>query len=250
MKFVTTACHAALLAASVLSTPAFAQEEEASSGPFTLSGGVDLVSDYRFRGISLSNEKAEVQPTLTLSHESGFYVGVWGSGLPDSPLYGKFEADLYGGYTTEIAPGTSIDVGATYYWYPGNQDFAGPSDYLELTGKLSHDIGPFSATGLVAYAPKQQSLGSNDSLYLNLGLSAGIPNTPVTLEGGIGYADGSLAAASADGNYLDWSLGASFVAGPATLTVQYIDTDIKKTGVKAIDTLYDPTVVFTLGVAF
>ena len=45
-------------------------------------------------------------------------------------------------------------------------------------------------------------------------------------------------------------MGASFAAGPATLSVQYIDTDVKKSVVKAIDTLYDPTVVFTLGVAF
>lgn len=250
MTFITKACFAALLAASALSAPAFAQETEAPSGAFTLSGGVDVVSDYRFRGISLSNEKVEVQPTLTVSHESGFYVGAWGSGLPDSPLYGKFEADLYGGYATEIAPGTSIDVGATYYWYPGNQNFAGPSDYVEFIGKLSHDIGPLSATGTLAYAPKQKSLGSDDSVYLNLGLAAGIPNTPVTLEGGVGYTNGSLGAAAPDGNYIDWSLGASFVAGPATFSVHYIGTDIRKTGIKADDKLYDPTVVFTLGVAF
>ena len=43
---------------------------------------------------------------------------------------------------------------------------------------------------------------------------------------------------------------ATNAAGPATFSVQYIDTDVKKTGVKAVDTLYDPTVVFTLGVAF
>jgi hypothetical protein len=55
---------------------------------------------------------------------------------------------------------------------------------------------------------------------------------------------------AADGNYLDWSVGASFAAGPATFSVQYIDTDVKKSGVKAVDTLYDPTVVFTLGVSF
>jgi uncharacterized protein (TIGR02001 family) len=249
MKFVTKACFGMLLAASAMSTPAFAQEEEAS-GPLTLSGGISVVSDYRFRGISLSNEKVEVQPTLTLSHESGFYVGAWGSGLPDSPLYGKFELDAYAGYATEIAPGTTIDIGATYYIYPGNQKFAGPSDYVEIIGKLSHDIGPVSATGLVAYAPDQKSLGSDDNLYLNLCLGYGIPNSPVTLTAGLGYTDGSLGALAADGNYLDWSVGASFAAGPATFSVQYIDTDLKKTGIKAVDTLYDPTVVFTLGVSF
>ena len=250
MKFLTKACFGMLLAASALSTPAFAQEEEAASGPFTLSGGISVTSDYRFRGISLSNEKVEVQSTLTVSHESGFYAGAWGSGLPDSPLYGKYELDLYAGYATEIAPGTTVDIGATYYLYPGNQDFAGDSDYVEIIGKLSHDIGPVSATGLVAYAPDQSGLGDDDNIYLNLGLGYGIPETPVTLTAGLGYTDGALGALAPGGNYLDWALGASFAAGPATFTVQYVDTDIKKSGIKAIDTLYDPTVVFTLGFSF
>src|SRR3546814_10286722 len=63
-------CLGALVAATAMSTPAFAQEEEAA-GPLTLSGGIAVTSDYRFRGISLSNEKVAVQPTLTVNHESG-----------------------------------------------------------------------------------------------------------------------------------------------------------------------------------
>ena len=249
MKFLTKACFGMLLAASALSTPAFAQEEEAS-GPFSLSGGISVTSDYRFRGISLSNEKVAVQPTLTVSHESGLYAGVWGSSLPDSNAYGKFELDLYAGFNTEIASGTTVDLGVTYYTYPGSHDGGAPTDYFEGIGKLSHDIGPVSVTGLVAYAPKQNSLGDADNIYLNLGAGFGIPNTPVTLNAGIGYNDGSLGLVSSDGKYIDWVVGASFAAGPATFTVQYIDTDVKKTGIKAVDTLYDPTVVFTLGVSF
>lgn len=250
MTFLSKACFGMLLAASAMSTPAFAQDDENKVGPFTLSGGVDLVSDYRFRGISLSNEKVEVQPSLTLTHDSGFYVSAWGSGLPDSPLYGKFELDLIAGYSTEVAPGTTIDLNTTYYTYPGHQNGAGPANYVEFIGSVSHDIGPVSATALAAYAPSQKSLGSDDNIYLNLGLGFAVPNSPLTLNAGLGYTDGGLGAASADGNYLDWSVGASFAAGPTTLSVAYIDTDIKKTGVKAVDTLYDPTVVFTLGVAF
>ena len=250
MKFLTKACFGMLLAASALSTPAFAQEEEAPSGPFTLSGGIAVTSDYRFRGISLSNEKVAVQPTLTLSHESGLYAGVWGSSLPDSDPYGKFELDLYAGFNTEIASGTTADIGVTYYTYPGSHDGGAPTDYFEGIGKLSHDIGPVSITGMAAYAPKQNSLGDEDNIYLNLGAGFGIPNSPVTLTAGVGYNDGSLGLVSPDGKYMDWSLGASFAASFATFSVQYIDTDVKKSGVKALDTLYDPTVVFTLGASF
>lgn len=250
MKFLTKACFGMLLAASAMSTPAFAQEEEAASGPFTLSGGIAVTSDYRFRGISLSNEKVAVQPTLTVSHESGLYAGVWGSSLPDSDAYGKFELDLYAGFATEIASGTTADIGVTYYTYPGSHDGGAPTDYFEGIGKLSHDIGPVSITGMVAYAPKQNSLGDEDNVYLNLGAGFGIPNSPVTLTAGVGYNDGSLGLVSPDGKYMDWSVGASFAASFATFSVQYIDTDVKKSGIKALDTLYDPTVVFTLGASF
>ena len=162
MKFLTKACFGMLLAASAMSTPAFAEEEEAS-GPFTVSGGIAVTSDYRFRGVSLSNEKVAVQPTLTVSHESGLYAGVWGSTFPDSPAYGKFELDLYGGYNTEIAPGTTVDIGLTYYTYPGSDDGGAPTDYFEVIGKLTQSLGPVSATGTVAYAWDQKSLGSDDN---------------------------------------------------------------------------------------
>ena len=44
-------------------------------------------------------------------------------------------------------------------------------------------------------------------------------------------------------------LGSRF-PGIFNLGVHYVDTDIKKTGIKEVDTLYDPTVVFKVGVAF
>src|SRR3546814_17870377 len=78
---------------------------------------------------------------------------LWGSGLPDTPRYGQYELDLFAGYATEVAPGTSLDVGATYYVYPGHRDGAGASDYVELSGRLSPDLGPLSAIATLAYAP-------------------------------------------------------------------------------------------------
>ena len=248
MYFPAKACCGALLALSFVPVAALAQG--VPSGPLSVSGGVNVVSDYRFRGISRSEEKVELQSTVTVSHTSGLYVGAWGSGLPDSPRYGQYELDLYGGYATEIAPGTSIDLGATYYVYLGNRDWAGPSDFIEAAGRVSHDLGPVSATAMLAYAPEQKSLGGDDNLYLNLDLSSGIPNTPVTVTASAGYTDGALGAAASGRNYLDWSLGARIVHGPVTLSARYVDTDIRKTGVKAVDTLYDPTVVFGIGLTF
>jgi uncharacterized protein (TIGR02001 family) len=245
----------AVLAGMLLATaatPTFAQDAaaEEESGPITISGGISLVSDYRFRGVSLSGEDFAVQPTITVSHESGFYAGVWGSNLDDTPVYGEVEVDLYAGYNTDIAEGTNLDVGLIYYWYPDGTNAAGPSDYFETIVKLGHDIGPVTATGTVGYSWSQAALGDNDNLYLGLGLSTSIPETPITLVGSIGYTDGALGALASGGNYLDWSLGADVAVGPATVGVRYIDTDIEKIGIPAADTLYDAAIMFSIGFSF
>jgi uncharacterized protein (TIGR02001 family) len=246
MKKFFVASAALLLAATA--TPAFAQDE--AEGPITVSGGIALTSDYRFRGVSLSGEDFAVQPTLTISHESGLYAGIWGSNLADTPVYGEIETDLYVGYNTEIAEGTTLDASLIYYWYPDGDNAFGPSDYFETIFKLSHDIGPVTATGTLGYSWDQAALANDDNLYLGLGLSSAIPGTPVTLVSSIGYTDGALGALASGGNYLDWSLGADVAVGPATLGIRYVDTDIEKTGIKAIDTNYDATLIFSLGFSF
>ncbi len=236
---------ALFLSPMIAAAPAMAQE--VPTGSISVTGGVDLLSDYRFRGVSLSDGKVAIQPMVTVSHDSGLYLGGWGSNIDDSPVYGDVELNIYGGYATEIAPGTEIDAGITYYWYPGGDKTFGPSDYAEGALRLSYMLGPIEATGSVAYAWDQAALGSDDGVYLSLGLSSGVPGTPVTIATSIGYTDGALALGS---HYLDWSVGASAPVGPVTMGVKYVDTDIGKTGVKAIDRLYDATLLFSIGVGF
>jgi uncharacterized protein (TIGR02001 family) len=45
--------------------------QEAETKPFTVSGSVALVSDYRFRGVSQSDKGFAVQGWLTGTHEFG-----------------------------------------------------------------------------------------------------------------------------------------------------------------------------------
>jgi uncharacterized protein (TIGR02001 family) len=242
-----------LFAAALFALPGLAAVPAAAQdipGPIDVSGGVDVVSDYRFRGLSLSGGDVAVQPTITLSHDSGLYLGAWGSNIEDTPAFGEVEVDLYGGYATDVAPGTSIDLGLTYYLYPDGERAAGPSDYVEATGKLSHTLGPVEANARISYAPSQASLGHDDSVYLAAGLSAGIPTTPLTLTASAGYTDGGLAALAPGGHYWDWSLGASASFGPVIAGLKYVDTDIPATGVKAVDKIFDSGVVFSIGFFF
>lgn len=222
---------AVLLAAAA--SPALAQEESTSA--WKITGGATVVSDYRFRGISLSDEDPAVQGTLNLNHSSGFYVGAWASSLDDTVTYGEVEVDLYAGWAGEIAPGTSLDAAVLYYYYP---DGHGDSDYFEPYASISHTIGPVTGKAGVAYAPSADATGNEDFLYVYGQLAAAIPGTPVTLSGRLGNQD--LGPAS----YTEWAIGASATFGPVTAGVQYVDTDLGDLP------NVDAGVVFSLGVSF
>ncbi|OZA55824.1 MAG: hypothetical protein B7X78_10400, partial [Sphingomonadales bacterium 39-62-4] len=161
---IRLAAAVAPLALALLATPAFAQDEE--SGPITISGSAALVSDYRFRGVSMSDKEMAVQAGATVAHESGFYVGTWGSNLAGWGTFAgsNMELDIFGGYSTTVG-GVGVDVGLTWYMYPGGLD---KTDFAEPYIKLSGDAGPASVLVGVAYAPKQEALGK----WYNNGASA------------------------------------------------------------------------------
>ncbi|WP_324741909.1 TorF family putative porin [Tsuneonella sp. CC-YZS046] len=243
----TTAVASAAFVAFA-ATPALAQEE--SESDLTVSGNVAIVTDYRFRGVSLSDGKAAVQGGIDLAHSSGFYVGTWASSLEDSPLYGSMELDIYGGWSGEVTSGLNLDVGLLYYAYPTKDDGVGPSDIFEPYVKLSTTVGPVGATLGVAYAWDQDSLGDEDNLYLFADLEVGIPSTPITLSGHIGYTDGPLAPeyllGGTDKTAIDWSIGASAtILGGLSLGVSYIGSQGPN-----VDDYTDNAVVGTLSYSF
>lgn len=231
-------CLAAAALLVALAAPAAA---EPIGGGLDVTGGVTLVSDYRFRGISFSDEDPAIQGTITIAHDSGFYAGTWASSIEDSPAFGHTEVDLYAGWAGEVAPGTGLDVGVTYYVYPNGNDAFGASDFFEPYAKISHTIGPVEATVGAYYAWGQSAIGGADNFYLFTDAAAAIPGTPLTFKGHFGYSDGSLAPT---GDYLDWSLGVDVAVGPVTLGLAYVDTDLGD-----LHTL-DAGLVLSVGAAF
>ncbi len=215
-QFKKIAFFAATAASLASISPAYAEEtaaEEASASDFDLSGAVAVTSDYRFRGVSLSNKDIAVQPTVTLKHSSGLYVGAWGSNI--TPNAGDdIEVDLYGGISG--GSGITYDVGATYYVYPSVSGL----DYVETYGKLGTTLGPVQAGLQLYYVPEQTNTGNKDNVYVGGSLGAGLPGTPVTLNATMGYENGAF------GNEkVDWSLGASAVVKGFTLTAAYVDSN-------------------------
>lgn len=231
---------------------AFAAPASASDlgGGFSVNGGVTLVSDYRFRGISQSNRRLALQGTLSLSHESGPYATLWGSSIDDYVAAGAdAEIDLILGYRRTFG-GTTIDAGILYYYYPGAGN--ANTDFVEPFVSVAHTFGPVTAKVTAAFAPSQAALtvgaGDEDNFYLAGDLSAAIPETPITLTAHVGHSFGPSYLTIGDG-YTDWSLGATATFGNLSLGLSYVDTD---------DTLLTPGgrnasgsgVVASVGVSF
>ena len=203
----------------------------------SFSGNIAFTTEYRFRGVDLSGGDFAVQGGFDLSHSSGLYVGTWASNLDEDTVgFGSTELDIYGGWSGDLTDGLSGDVGVIYYLYPDAPTVAGPTDYIEFYASVTASLGPVSVTPGIAYAPDQNSLGSTDNLYLYTDVSVGIPDTPLTINGHLGYTDGFLTFTN-DSQAFDWSISADLAVGPATLSAAYV-------GVEG-DALIDPGGVFT-----
>ncbi|HEX4859405.1 MAG TPA: TorF family putative porin [Usitatibacteraceae bacterium] len=129
---------AALLAASLAGTQAFAQSAPAAAAPatpeHTLVPKISVYSEYEYRGISQTSEKPALQFNLDYSHSSGFYLGTFISNikwLKDYKSIGAVsdsaavEIDLFGGYKFEVVKDVTLDLGYLHYEYPSAKGLSG-----------------------------------------------------------------------------------------------------------------------------
>lgn len=156
----------------MLATPAFAAEDlvAADAFPGTFTGNVALTSEYVFRGISQSDDRAAVQGGFNYAYDFGPVtgtLGIWGSNVnfADASVELDYMAGL-GGKFMDVA----WNAGFIYYNYPGsNSNVALDQDYYEGWGSLGYDFGLFAATVAGYYSPDYQA-DSGDSFYLNGGV--------------------------------------------------------------------------------
>ncbi len=110
-----------------------------------ISANVALTSDYRFRGISQSNDDIAIQGGFDYAFDNGIYIGTWGSTVDfdltsDDGLNGSLELDYYIGWAMDVGENSAIDVGYLYYDYPGDSSVL-EGDYQEIYGSFSwHDL--------------------------------------------------------------------------------------------------------------
>lgn len=209
---------------------------EAAQG-FEAESSIAFVSDYRARGITVSDNAFAVQGGVTVEHSSGFSVGAWASSMAEA-AGGNLELDLIAAKTFSLGE-AELSLGGTAYVYPDSDDL----NYGEFNTSISASVGPIDGTVGVAYAWDQENIGSDDNLYVflngvtTLGEVAGLP---LALGGSVGYEDGPLAVESTK---YDWSLSLTLDFAGATLGVSYVDTDLH-------DSVGDPAGVVSLSKTF
>ena len=190
-----------------------------------LTANVGLSSDYRFRGVSQSNNGAAVQGGIDYAHSSGLYLGNWNSSV-SSALYPNStgaQSDLYAGWKKDVYKGLTVDVGSHNYFFLGKDNSTdsrfntqelyagvgyGPLS-LKYSQSLSNYFGINNSVGTTyMQADVKQSLGLVSSSLKDLSVVAHYGQTKVANNSNVGYNDINVGVAYALAK--GWDLGVRY----------------------------------------
>ena len=210
---------ASLALAQTPAAPAAASAPEPT--PWSVNAGI--ASSYIYRGLNQSDYKPALQIGADYAHESGFYVGVWGSiirWIKDLRLgSGNVEFDVYGGYKGAAGP-ISYDVGVLQYLYNGSvtpgsikantTEVYVAGTYQMFTLKYSHVV----SKGIFAVPNAKNSgyfdLSATFPILDNLALNLHVGHQIIKNTGGLGsYTDGKAELAYDFGNGFSLAGGAT-----------------------------------------
>lgn len=216
---------AGLVVLSASAGAARAQEPDS----WSLDGRVGVVSDYRDRGYTLSDEQPSLQGEATLSHASGLYGGVWGAGIDE---YGvgadgdgaQIEITLYAGWAGSVS-GFDVDLGIWENVYPDGDDV----NYLEFPFQIGRSFGDATLTTGVVWAPSQTGTGDAENTWVWTRADYAPETWPVRLHAALGHEDGGFAP---DGK-TDWRVGVEAPLGAFTLGVDWVDSDTEDSAIVA-----------------
>ena len=235
--------------------------------PFDVAIGAGIATDYNFRGISQSNNKASVnayfEGRYNYSANLQWYAGIGGYSI-DFPNRAAAEIDFYGGVRPTFDK-LALDFGVWYYYYPSGQCFFSgapllPGDpsclpalpngnvfkadasFLEFYGKATYNFTDTFNVGIGAYYTAD---------WLNTGATGTYGNvtakfTGPALANGWGwyvsgefgrywlgttdtfYGSVNFPAGTPLPDYYTWNVGLGFTYKAITIDLRYYDTDLKK----------------------
>jgi uncharacterized protein (TIGR02001 family) len=228
------------------------EEKAAPVSATDFSGSITLGTEYVFRGISQTNENPTIQGSFGWAHSIGVYAGVWGSNVDDVISDGNMEIDLFAGYTRDFEKlgigALTFDVGAIYYWYPGDEDSRPTADFFEGFVSLSYAFtdAPLKPTIGALYNFSPDFFGEDGTAhYVAASFGLSLP-----YQFGLGFEYGYQAVSGGettpDGfSYSHWKIAATKEIVGFELELNYQDTS----GIDLGD-VTDSRVVFLLSRSF
>lgn len=189
-----------------------------------VSGDVALLSDYRFRGESLTEGRPALQAGVNYDHSSGLFVGALVSNVRIDPDVVGLGAQIYGGYTRPIGERAAWDIGVVTYVFP--QPSMGPTyNYTEAFVGASFD----TLSSRLYYT--HSYFGGGQAVYLELNGSRAI-NDRITLIGHVGYLALSEprepTLTSQRGGLIDFLAGINFDVSGFTLGLSVVGTNARE----------------------
>ena len=174
---------------------------------------VGYATDYMFRGVNLGQDLlwSDVNVSTSLSDGLDLGVGAWYANVADDA--GNDELDIYAGLSTSMGD-MSVDLGATYYYYP---------DPTAGEGTLEFGIGLGTSAG-----PIDLSLGlyydiDLEAAYYEVGAATSFDLTDtmaVDVGGAIGNADGDTLTA------LTFTIGVPITLSDSASLSPYVGVNI------------------------
>lgn len=159
----------AVLGTVMTVAPAFAAD--------SFKGNVGAYSKYVLRGITNApeNDNTAIQGGLDYSHDSGFYLGYWGSNLgyvydaaPTNVdgVSNGYENDFYAGYNASLGD-VGVQLGLIQYYYMNVDD----SNLTEAV--IGATYGP--AYAMAQYLLTDGVWGNAGDIYWKIGFNADLP---------------------------------------------------------------------------
>ncbi|MDF0534731.1 TorF family putative porin [Shewanella yunxiaonensis] len=200
----------------------------------TVTGNIGATSNYLWRGVTQTANGAAVQGGIDYAHESGFYIGTWGSNVDfgdDGDT--TYEMDIYGGFSNSINDDWSYDVGYLYYGYP---DASGSIDFGELYGSLTWKWLEFGVAKFVTAGSDVAADGLDDKDYTYYHVAASYPLADsITLGAYYAYSTGDVITSwyGVD-NYSEYNVSVTKDTSIGAVSFKLADTDLPGDDVKFV----------------
>lgn len=200
------------------------------------TANLNLVSQYRFRGIDQTWGRPALQGGVDWNHPDGWYAGAWASNVSRrSYPGGGAELDLYGGYNGKINENWGYTAGLYGYVYPGanvgnsrcpSAAFQAPCgalpgqryNTLELNGGvswkwLSYKLSVSATDYFGANRGTGYGRGTRGTLYHDLTATVPLSADGLNLILHAGFTDIRARVDGRDPSYADWRIALSQTFG-------------------------------------